>query len=150
MKTTKSNAAVLKKDAAKETKKVGPVSKSQWEYKKSLLYKKGGSTMKYQTKGTVDTKKTDNNKQTMKPSSYIMDQFKKGLMKKANAKKINPATGGMDYTSGDTTTNQRFMERKKGGSTKLAKLAPPYDKVTRADVLKGRGVFKKGGSVKKK
>jgi hypothetical protein len=75
-----------------------------------------------------------------------MNQFKKGLMKKANAKKINPATGGMDYTSGDTTTNQRLMERKKGGSTKLAKLAPPYDKVTRADVLKGRGVFKSGGS----
>ena len=70
MKTTKSNAAVLKKDAAKETRKVGPVSKSQWDYKKSLLYKKGGS---------------------------------------------------FPDLTGD-------------------------GKVTRADVLKGRGVFKKGGS----
>lgn len=41
------------------------------------------------------------------------------------------------------------MKAKKSNEN-LAALAPPFNKVTQADVLKGRGVFKKGGKIKAK
>lgn len=41
------------------------------------------------------------------------------------------------------------MKAKKSNKS-LASLAPPFDEVTQADVLKGRGVFKKGGKIKAK
>lgn len=56
--------------------------------------------------------------------------------------------------SGDTMSN--YAMYKKGGTTKKYKSGGSFPdltgdgKVTKADILKGRGVIKKGGTVKKK
>jgi hypothetical protein len=66
-----------------------------------------------------------------------------GSMKKGGTQKI---VGMPGYNA---TTNPRQM--KKGGSTKSFPDLTGDGKVTRADVLKGRGVIKKkGGAVKRK
>lgn len=134
MKTTKKNAAILKKDAAAETRKVGPSSKSQWDYKKSLLYKSGGPIKKYQSVRSSVKSDTTN-------------------MYKEQQDRRNVRKSNVDEIYGDTTTGQKLnisprpMQldtlrgrphiKSKGGSTKH-----PGFKAVQSSIAKKQGVSK--------
>lgn len=84
-------------------------------------------------------------KPSKKTTASVAGTKKKAVM---NRRKYNEAI------SGDTMSN--YAMYKKGGTTKKYKSGGSFPdltgdgKVTKADILKGRGVIKKGGTVKKK
>ena len=72
------------------------------------------------------------------------------MAKGGTLKPIPPDNKGLPMLSKKVRNKMGYM--KKGGKLtpkekKLAALAPPFDKITRADVLKGRGVFQAGGQL---
>ena len=99
----------------------------------------GGSMKKYQAGGT-----TSSGNQGM---GYKKESNPNTLAKKLS--KTGTTGQGMGYKKeGNTNTlAKQLQKKKKGGFPDLT----GDGKVTRADILKGRGVIKKsGGSVKKK
>ncbi len=72
------------------------------------------------------------------------------MAKGGTLKPIPPDNKGLPMLSEKVRNQMGYM--KKGGKLtpkekKLAALAPPFNKITRADVLKGRGVFQAGGQL---
>ena len=72
------------------------------------------------------------------------------MAKGGTLKPIPPGNKGLPKLPEAVRNTMGYM--KKGGKLtpkekKLAALAPPFDKITRADVLKGRGVFQAGGQL---
>jgi|TARA_R100000455_G_C6273479_1_gene131240 hypothetical protein len=72
------------------------------------------------------------------------------MAKGGTLKPIPPDNKGLPKLPEEVRNTMGYM--KKGGKLtpkekKLAALAPPFDKITRADVLKGRGVFQAGGQL---
>jgi hypothetical protein len=72
------------------------------------------------------------------------------MAKGGTLKPIPPGNKGLPKLPEAVRNTMGYM--KKGGKLtpkekKLAALAPPFDKITRADVLKGRGVFQGGGQL---
>ena len=72
------------------------------------------------------------------------------MAKGGTLKPIPPDNKGLPKLPEKVRNTMGYM--KKGGKLtpkekKLAALAPPFDKITRADVLKGRGVFQAGGQL---
>ena len=105
----------------------------------------GGSMKKYATGGTV--------KKVKKMAKGGAADYNFGYP--LNGLPMRPTNGNTDISKNQMGTNPTM---KKGGAMKMKKYAkggfPDLTgdgKVTRADILKGRGVIKrKGGSVKKK
>ena len=103
----------------------------------------GGSMKKYQPGGPVE-KKAPVSSSKEQGMGYKKEGNKNTLANKLKAKSFTPPKKVYPSKPEPGSTYQPKM--KKGGFPDLT----GDGKVTRADILKGRGVIKKGGSVKKK
>ena len=97
-----------------------------------------GKALKPKGPGVIRPKPTDRYGQTMKPKA-IRPGKKDGGMLKA----VKPSQKGLSKLPKEVRNKMGYM--KKGGKVKKFPDLTGDGKVTRADVLKGRGVFASGG-----
>ena len=100
-----------------------------------------GKALRPRGPGVIRPKPTDRYGQTMKPKP-IRPGKKDGGMLKA----VKPSQKGLAKLPKEVRNKMGYM--KKGGKVKKFPDLTGDGKVTRADILKGRGVFKKGGKAK--
>jgi hypothetical protein len=102
-----------------------------------------GKALKPRGPGVIRPKPTDRYGQQMKPKA-IRPGKKDGGMLKA----VKPSQKGLSKLPKEVRNKMGYM--KDGGKAKKFPDLTGDGKVTRADVLKGRGVFAEGGKVKVK
>ena len=100
-----------------------------------------GKALKPRGPGVLRPKPTDRYGQTMKPKA-IRPGKKDGGMLKA----VKPSQKGLAKLPKAVRNKMGYM--KDGGKAKKFPDLTGDGKVTRADILKGRGVFRKGGASK--
>ena len=124
-----------------------------------------GKALKPRGPGVIRPKPTDRYGQTLKPKPIRpgkkdggmmdkqmrprdkrkpVDQMQEGPRRKL--KPVKPSQKGLQSLPRDVRNKMGYM--KKGGKVKKFPDLTGDGKVTRADILKGRGVFKKGGKAK--
>ena len=100
-----------------------------------------GKALKPRGPGVIRPKPTDRYGQQMKPKA-IRPGKKDGGMLKA----VKPSQKGLAKLPKAVRNKMGYM--KDGGKAKKFPDLTGDGKVTRADILKGRGVFRKGGAIK--
>ena len=100
-----------------------------------------GKALRPRGPGVIRPKPTDRYGQTMKPKPIRPGKKDGGMLKT-----VKPSQKGLAKLPKEVRNKMGYM--KKGGKVKKFPDLTGDGKVTRADILKGRGVFKKGGKAK--
>jgi len=147
----KNKAAVMNSRNPKEPMAISGDTMSNY-----AMYKKGGKVKKYQTAGPVNTSGPRATPGDMNLTE-VKNQYNSDKIKIGNKEKVNATLSGNEAAARNAKEIQQTASRKKGGAIKRKyKSGGSFPdltgdgKVTRADILKGRGVIKKGGTIKSK
>jgi len=98
-----------------------------------------GKALKPRGPGVLRPKPTDRYGQTLKPKPIRPGKKDGGMLKS-----VKPSQKGLSKLPKEVRNKMGYM--KDGGKAKKFPDLTGDGKVTRADVLKGRGVFRKGGT----